>query len=157
MLFVVFASYLLLALPVRGCVKVAARGLAGTLTVELRSAGLCIAREMKITLRQRKRGKRRPIVTALRRGARIERIEAFAQVGTGDAMHTALAASGVQAALLALLAPLDTHEVPQVVVRPVFDRCCFRLRLRCIFSACAGDIMIAAAKAAIKKRRNEGV
>ena len=155
-LVVIFASYLLLAFPVRGCVKLAVHGLTGTMTVELRSAGLRIARETKIALHSGKKKGRRWLFTALRRGARIERIEAFAQVGAGDAMHTALAASGVQAALLALLAPLAAHEATQVVVRPVFDGSCFRLRVRCIFSACAGDIMIAAAKAAIKVKRNEG-
>ena len=156
MLLVVFGAYLALAFRVHGCVLVEAQGLKGKLILELRAAGLRFSREKPIHLGRKKKNPRSVLPSVLRQTARIERLEVDSRVSTGDAMQTALAAGSVRAAILGALAAVQGAQEMRVRVVPDYGACGFELRLRCIFSFCPGDIMLAAAKAAVRKKRKEG-
>lgn len=158
MLVFVFAAYLLLSLPVTGSAQAFASEHGGTAVIDLRAAGMCLRLEIKMTFGKKRKGRARGILTkALLRALILRRLYVNIRVGLGDAWQTALAAGGAKAAVFSLLGALPAPRDTQVIVTPDFVSSGLSVQLRCIFSACAGDIMLAAASAAIKKRRNEGL
>ena len=78
------------------------------------------------------------------------------RIGMGDAAATALTAGALRAALPGALAGFARQAQHAVAVEPEYARPCLVVCLRGIFSAPAGDIMFAAAKAAMNKKRKEG-
>ncbi|MBQ8619900.1 MAG: DUF2953 domain-containing protein [Clostridia bacterium] len=84
-------------------------------------------------------------------GGRLERI--VLSLSLGDACETALAAGAVRALLCALLAGLGGRANCGLSVVPDFDEEELRVHAAGIFSCRAGDIMLAALKAARGKRK----
>lgn len=74
-------------------------------------------------------------------------------LGLGDACDTAIAAGAVRALLCALASGICDLRCCDLRVTPVFDGLCLRAQMTGIFSACLGDIMLAALKAASGKRK----
>ena len=158
MLFLVFAAYSFLALPVRVCVQFFLGTMGAAVTVQLRALGVCVGFETGVHPGKKRGEKRsRAWISMLRRAARIGSLDANARVGTGDAMHTALAAGALQSALLAALCALGARQDAHVRVTPDFAAPCLALHASCIFSVTAGDIILSAAASARRKKRKEGL
>lgn len=149
----VFAAYLMLSLPVTGIFQVFIDEHGGATVADLRAAGLRLRFERQISVGRREKGRARGIaLKALRRVLVVQRVHIRLRIGLGDAWQTALAAGGMKAAAFSLLGALGAPRNTQVIVTPDFVQVGFCLQLRCIFSACAGDIMLAAASEAVKMK-----
>ena len=92
------------------------------------------------------------MLDSLRRG-RFERLEVCLRLGLGDACETAVAAGAVRAMLCSLLASSGSLRVCELRIVPEFSCACLRAHLRGIFSCQLGDIMLAALKTALRKRK----
>jgi len=175
---VAFLVYLLLSVPVYGRAEAFSVGTKGTAVVQLRAAGCALRYETALTLGRngwplrpspvpgapdKKRETdahsrlRRIMVSALRSAVRAQRISAAVRVGTGDAWSTALAVGAARSALCGAISALPGAAHRRVDVTPDFAACGFCMHLCCIFSLTAGDIILEAAGAAIKKKRKEGM
>ena len=84
---------------------------------------------------------------------RFESMVVHVRLGLGNAAETAVAAGMVHALACALFYPLNRNQTCDLRVKPEFDQTCLRAFLRGIFSFQLGDIMLAAIKAAVRKRR----
>ena len=158
MLFFIFAVYSFLAMPVSVCVQFLSSGINGRAIVHLRMLGVCVGGETGVQPGKKRGEKRsRAWISMLRRAAKIGSLDVAARVGTGDAMHTALAAGALQSALLAAMGALGALRDTHVRVMPDFSAPCFVLHVRCIFSVTVGDIILSAAAAARRKKRKEGL
>ena len=177
MLALVAFVYLLLALRVHIRTEVALCGAAGTLLLSAEAAGVAIRFDGKIhrkgngiflTIRPRygrlskekqpkeERGKSLRLTRRYLWFARMGRIELLsldARIGLGDAAQTAVAAGSMQALAAAAFSRLDSEADSVVCVMPDFERTGFCAQARCIFSCQAGDMMLAAIKAALKNRQ----
>ena len=71
-------------------------------------------------------------------------------------MQTAMAVGAVRAGVFAALSAAGVMAYARVSVAPDFEQPGFELQLRCIFSVTLGDIILSAAKKAVKKRGKEG-
>ncbi len=158
MLFLVLAAYSLLALPVRITLNVQLHGMLRETTVELCAAGFFHRFRMpKKKKRDGKRSQSKAILDAVRGAARVDCIEAFARVGTGDACSSALASGSLRAALFAGIAALGEVKKVRVLVVPDYSQRIFTLDLRYVFFLSAGDLMLSAARLARRKRRKAGM
>jgi len=103
----------------------------------------------------RKRLRRRlvPYLRSVILGRRFESVVVHVRLGLGSAAETAIAAGAVHALACALLFPLEGRQTCDLRVTPDFDKACLNAYLRGIFSFQLGDIMLAALKAALKKRK----
>ncbi|MBR5301245.1 MAG: DUF2953 domain-containing protein [Clostridia bacterium] len=94
-----------------------------------------------------------PYLKEVVRLRRIERLMLHVRLGLGDACETAVAAGGAYA-LLSVLAPIVARLADcDIRVTPDFAGACFHVRGQGIFFCQLGDIMLAALKAARRKRR----
>ena len=175
MLALVAFVYLLLAMRVRIRTEVALCGTAGTLLLSAEAAGVAVRFDGEIhrkgngiflTIRPRygrlskekKPGEERGMSLRLirrylwfARMGRMELLSLDARIGLGDAAQTAVAAGSMQAIAAAAFSRLHSEADSVVCVMPDFERVGFCAQARCIFSCQAGDMMLAAVKAALKK------
>lgn len=98
-----------------------------------------------------------PIVRAVLRRADWELIALHARMGLDDAGATAMLAGGVRALADGLLAGLGRSACSDIRIMADFAARDVTATARCIVSMRVGDIMLAAAKAAGKKQRKEGL
>lgn len=165
--------YLLLCAPVTvrlmlsfNDVQSAARACVSTLFLDADLEGLMVRKAGAVHLKPRKGpemqltrqqiGMAKPFLAEIVRAAHWEKMELRMRVGTGDAAATALAAGAVRAAALSVLSLIKNRPPCDLRVEPVFREPCLLIYARCIFFVRAGDIMIAAAKTAVKKMQKEG-
>lgn len=95
--------------------------------------------------------KRRRITPRLLRLGRFESVHMSVRIGLDDAAATAVAAGTLRAALLSAAPGLGIPICADV--RPDFAGTCCLIAARGIVSFCAGDIILAAAAARIRKRK----
>jgi len=95
---------------------------------------------------------RRFMLDSLRNG-RFDRLMIHLQLGLGDACETAVAAGALRALLCSLLAAAGNLSACELRIMPVFSQTCLHVRLRGIFLWQVGDIMFAALKSALRKRK----
>ena len=98
-----------------------------------------------------------PTARAVLKAADWELIALHVRTGLTDAGATAMAAGGIRAAADGLLAGLGRTECSDIRVTADFAARGVWAAARCIVSMRVGDIMLAAAKAAGRKKRKEGL
>ena len=103
--------------------------------------------------RRRMRRLLRPYLRIVLRGGRFERIAAHVRLGLGDAGETAVGCGAAHALLCALFSPLGAGPACDLHVVPDFSGQCFCAYLQGIFSCQPGDIMLAALKDVLNKRK----
>ena len=96
------------------------------------------------------------LICAVLRTLRWGQIDIRMQLGMQDAAVSAVACGVVQAILTAHLAVLGLAAHSDIRIVPDFTTLCCVVDARCIFSFSLGDIMIAAARAAVRKTKSEG-
>ena len=105
--------------------------------------------------RRIKTGRSQQMLFRLHAAGRFEQLDLKARVGLADAAQTAVAVGACRAVFSSILSAL-TGGKRCVCVAADFERPCFCLDMRCIFSVSPGDMMLAAARAALIKKRREG-
>lgn len=98
-----------------------------------------------------------PMARAVLKAADWELIALYMRTGLADAGATAMLAGGLRAAADGLLAGLGRAACSDIRVTADFAAQDVTAAARCIVSMRVGDIMLAAAKAAGKKKRKEGL
>ena len=98
-----------------------------------------------------------PAARAVLKAADWELIALHMRAGLEDAGATAMFAGGIRAAADGLLAGLGRTGCSDIRVTADFAARGVRAAARCIVSMRVGDIMLAAAKAAGRKKRKEGL
>ena len=98
-----------------------------------------------------------PTARAVLKAADWELIALHVRTGLTDAGATAMAAGGIRAAADGLLAGLGRSGCSDIRIMADFAAQDVTASARCIVSMRVGDIMLAAAKAAGKKTRKEGL
>ena len=98
-----------------------------------------------------------PMARAILKAADWELIALHVRTGLEDAGATAMLAGGLRAAADGLLAGLGRAACSDICVMADFAAQDVTAAARCIVSMRVGDIMLAAAKAAGKKKRKEGL
>lgn len=93
-----------------------------------------------------------PLAKNLLDAADWQDITLHMRIGTEEAWSTAMAAGMARAALCGMLAGLGKAGQSDIRVEPDFASRSVIAVGRCIFSLRVGDIMFAAAKAAVKRR-----
>ena len=181
MLGLVVVTYLLLAIRVRIRTEASIWGTTGALLLSAQAVGITfrfdgvILRKKKgifLTVkprfgrlsRKRKPGEERgKSIRMIRRylwfarTGKMERLSLDARVGLGDAAQTAVAAGCLRALASAAFMKIGSGASEEMCITPDFDHAGVCVQLRCIFSCQAGDIMLAAARAALQKNRREGL
>ena len=169
--------YLLLAMRMRIGLNVSLSGTRGSVILSAGAAGIWLRYDAEIHLdknqpliraryralrkkEKRKTGKSLYMIRRylwLAKTGRMDRISFCARIGLEDAKETALAAGCLQAVASALLSAVNREGRQACFVFPDFDSSGYCAQLCCIFSCQAGDIMLAAIKAAVRKSRREGL
>lgn len=86
----------------------------------------------------------------------VQRLEIDVLAGLGQADQTAVAVGAIRASVSALLAAWGLKPAAALRVQAGFEHAAFWARGHCIFSFVPGDIMLAAARLALRKMRREG-
>ncbi len=182
MLALVALTYLLLAMRVRIRTEAALWGTEGTLLLSAETVGVMIQfdgvilqkekgilptvrpRYGRLSMEKKTKAERGKSLRMIRRylwfarTGKMEQLSLDARVGLGDAAQTAVAAGCLRALASAAFLKLGSEADEELLrITPDFDHAGFCAQLRCIFSCQAGDIMLAAAKAALQKNRREGL
>ena len=84
-----------------------------------------------------------------------EKLAVNVRFGLGSAAETAVGAGAVHALLCALFAGIGAAHACELRVIPSFDKVSFQADVTGIFSLRIGDIMLAALKAALRKRARD--
>ena len=122
----------------------------GKIDLKKRTLSLHNGRNISLTSRP----KRKPALLKLISAGRFESVSVEAVLGLYDAAATAVASGALRAVLLALSARLG---IPSMVsVEADFSRPCLLVSAQGIYSFRAGDIILAAASAALKRKKKEG-
>lgn len=155
--------YIALALPVTLQACIVLHGMQGSYAVQMGMLGVFARLDGLIDLKKRLlttrcgrecslsgRRKNKPQLLRLVSAVRFEAGTVYLHAGLADAAQTALAAGAVRAVLLAALGRLG--GAVRVVVEPDYCVPGFALEAQGIVSFCAGDIICAAIRAAMKKK-----
>jgi len=89
------------------------------------------------------------------KAGRMERVAVHMRIGAGDAGKTAIAAGALHAMASAALLRLGRETAVDLRIIPDFDAASLAVYVRCIFSCQPGDIMLAAIRFAMKKRKKK--
>lgn len=155
--------YLLLAMRIKVRAGVAFCEMQGSVFIEFGALGLSFRQDRRVNLAEKMRclraqedagsvSRKRQLKTLrLLRAGRFESVCVHARLGVDDAAKTAVAAGAARAALLAAATGMNIRA--SVIVDPDFEKPCFLLSARGIYSFCAGDIILAAAAAWIQKQK----
>jgi len=176
---VVAAIYLLLALRVRISLEGTLCGAAGNLVLTAGAAGVYIRFDGEIrrakegillklipryAARARKKKEKEAHGKSLRiirtylwfaKTGRMEQLAVYMRVGLDDAGQTAMAAGALRALASAALLHAKREAAVDLRITPDFDCASFAAYTRCIFSCQPGDIMLAAIRFALKKKRKQ--
>lgn len=177
MLALIAAVYLLLALRVRimaevslcrgqGCLQIHAGAAGVVLCYEAKiactSGGIPVRIEPRYPFHQRKKNKSKkkgqsfPAIRWflwLARAGSMELLRVNVRLGTGDAAQTAMLSGCIRAVCAALFARMGGEAEKELCVFPDFAYTGFAAHACCIFSCQGGDIILAAVKDAVNKRR----
>lgn len=133
--------------------------------VTLRAWGMSLTLDRPITLPRQglpsreKADRLRAVWPMLKAGLRAVRwghADARMRIGLHEASLTAVVSGALLSGASALRMAAGDRFPCSVWVEPDFQSPVFHLQARCIFSAVPGDIILAAAKAAVKKTQREG-
>ncbi len=173
----VFLLYLLLSMRVTvrllACIEVGRSVISvsvGAFGLWLRLDGVTAPEEKRFGVRlrygakrKRKRRHRKKDLRAQRRWLHaalpllnVQRMEIDVLAGLGQADQTAVAVGAIRASVSALLAAWGMNPAEVLHVQACFEHAAFWARGHCIFSFVPGDIMLAAARLALRKMRREG-
>lgn len=174
---IIAAIYLLLALRVRMTLEGALCGAAGNISFVAGAAGIYIRFDgiirktnegifLKLVPRyagstkKKKEGNGKPLriirrYLRLARTGRIEQLTIRLRVGLDDAGQTAVVAGALRALTSIVYLRAGCEAAMDLRVIHEFDCASFAAYGRCIFSCQAGDIMLAAIRSALKKRKKK--
>ena len=174
---IIAAIYLLLALRVRISLEGALCGTSGNISFMAGAAGIYVRFDgilrktnegvfLKLVPRyagstkKKKEGHGKPLRIIrkflwLARTGRMEQLTIRLRVGLDDAGQTAVAAGALRALTSAACLQVGCGAAMDLQVIPDFDCASFAAYGRCIFSCQAGDIMLAAIRTVLKKRKKK--
>lgn len=159
--------YLLLAMNIKVYAGGALSGWQGSFFAEVGAAGLTLRIDGTIDLNQRilrirkgreirlaGRRKRKPALLRFIRAGRFEAVWIQMRLGLPDAAQTAVAAGAVRSSVLSAAAVLGVPV--RVFVEPDYHACLLLAAGQGIYSFRPGDIILAAIKAALNRKKREG-
>ena len=171
--------YLLLALRVRISLEGALRGTAGSFALGAGAVGINLrfdgiirkekghvfpvmaSRYGAHAKKKRKKATHKKTLRMARlyfwfaKTGRMERLSVHIRIGVGDAALTAVAAGALRALAAAAFERVKRGAQVDLCVAPEFGDASFAAHVRCIFSCQLGDIMLAAIRVALKKRKKK--